>query len=159
MADDDDLDLENGGDAGKKTTPVRSSGSRSSSRGPGRPSSEAKARDLKQTIEEGLGELAEWLGDGEVGTALRDGAPRMAKVLSARAAKHARVGKVLGIVFAADGPLAILRAFGPLLRAVGDKIPFRDREVQFVDEHGFVVDPDTGLQVLDEQGAPIRGDT
>lgn len=158
MSDDQKLDLEGGGDddaAGKpKKTPA--------TKGPGRPSGEAKARDRATTITGELGEVAEWIKkkDPELAEALSDGAPRMAKVLSARASKHARVAKIVDVVFAADGPLAILRGFGPTMRLLGDRLGARrDPRTQFVDAEGFLVDPDTGLQILDEAGAPIRGDT
>lgn len=153
------IDLEGGGDekpTDKKPTPP------AEKKGPGRPSNDAKVRDLKSTIDEGLGELAEWIErkDPELAKELREGAPRMAKVLSARAGKHVRVAKVLGVLFAPDGPLALLRAFGPTVRTFGDRIgAWRDRNAGdkvLVDDAGYIVDA-AGIRVLDhDTGQPIH---
>ena len=112
---DDELDLTGDGkDAPKQPK-----------RGPGRPSKVAIRSDLGKAIQEGLLELAEWWSehDPELGGILERDAGKMAKVLSARAAKHERVAKWTERIFGEDGPLGVLRAFGPFLRALIAKLP------------------------------------
>lgn len=126
----------------------------------GRPPKTRVQSELRGQIGEQLNELAEWIGkkDPELGEILRDDAPKIAKFLTARAGKHARLAKVLAIVFAPDGPLGGLRAFGRFGRALGERIGARrERNLVHVDEEGFIVDPETGLRILDETtGQPIR---
>lgn len=67
---------------------------------------------------------------------------------------------MLRVVFAPDGPLGGLRAFGRTARAIGERIGARrERNLVHIDEEGYVVDPETGLRVLDEGGNPIRHDS
>lgn len=90
----------------------------------GRPSTNAVSGDLKKSISEGLAEFSEWLKgrDPELAAKVKDGAPQMAEFLAHHAAKRARVAKVVKFVFAKGGPFAALRAFGPTLRAVSDRL-------------------------------------
>lgn len=146
------LDLETGEEAGgaEEEKPKR-----------GRPSNKARAGELQRLIREQLDELAEWIGkrDDELGSILREDAERIAKVLATRAGKHARFGRALAVVFAPDGPLGILRAFGRTARVFTDRLSERRRaNAAAVDAEGFLVDPETGQRILDETGAPIRGD-
>lgn len=147
------LDLENGEEReeGQDGKPKR-----------GRPTNKARAGELQRLIREQLDELAEWIGkrDDELGGILREDAERIAKVLATRAGKHARFGRVLTVVFAPDGPLGILRAFGRTARVFTDRLSERRRShAAAVDAEGFLVDPETGQRIVDETGAPIRGDS
>ncbi len=128
----------------------------------GRPTNTARTGELRTTIEDQLKELAEWVAtrDTELGEILRDDAPKIAKFLAARGGKHARLAKVLRIVFAADGPLGGLRAFGRTARAIGERIGARrERNLIHVDDEGYIVDPVTGLRIVDEAtGQYVRHD-
>lgn len=97
------------------------------SRGGGRPPRETVSTELKGSISGGLNELAEWLDgrDEELAATLRDSAPKIAEFLSVHAAKRARVARVVKTVFAKGGPFAALRAFGPMTRAVADRVGAR----------------------------------
>lgn len=91
----------------------------------GRPSKETVRTDVGKAVREGLVELADWIKerDVELGEILERDAARMANVLAGRAAKHQRVAKWVERVFGQDGPLGVLRAFGPFLRALIDRLP------------------------------------
>jgi hypothetical protein len=156
---DDELDLEgNDGEAQKKPAAKKSSGGGG---GRGRPSNDSKERDRGTNITAELSELAEWIErrDEELAQTLKESAPRMAKLLAAYAGRNTTVARVVDLIFSKTGPLALLRGFGPTLRLLGDRVGARRaRTVQYVDEEGYLVDPDTRMRILDETGNPIRGD-
>lgn len=113
------------------------------SRSRGRPSTSNVSTELKGQITGPLNELAEWLEgrDEELAGVLRESAPRIAEFLAVHAAKRPPVAKAVRAVFAKGGPFAALRAFGPLLRAMGERLGARRADTT-TDELG---DPDCGL--------------
>jgi len=112
---DDELDL-----SGAKMDETEKPG-----RGRGRPSKQTVRTDVGKAIREGLVEIADWIRerDPDLAGILERDAPRMANVLAGRAAKHQRVAKGVERVFGADGPIGVLRAFGPFLRALLERLP------------------------------------
>lgn len=96
----------------------------------GRPPRSNVSSELKQSISGGLAELAEWLEsrDEELAGTLRESAPRIAEFLAIHAARRARVAKGVRYVFAKGGPFAALRAFGPLVRDVRERMRGRQEE-------------------------------
>lgn len=133
------LDLE-----GKSDEPP-SKGSRSR-RSPGRPSTANVSSELKGQITGPLNELAEWLEgrDADLAGTLRESAPRIAEFLAVHAAKRPPVARIVRAVFAKGGPFAALRAFGPLARAVGERLGARRAE-QAAAGDGELGEPDCGL--------------
>lgn len=99
---------------------------------PGRPATATVSSELKGQIAGPLNELAEWLEsrDEELAGTLRDSAPRIAEFLAVHAAKRPAVARLLRSVFAKGGPFAALRAFGPLARAVGERLGARRQTVE-----------------------------
>jgi hypothetical protein len=126
-------------------------------RGPGRPKKAESLGDLEKDMREQLDELGEWIRkrDPDFAATFLEDVPRMAKFLSTRAGKHARLAHLLKIVFAKDGPLAGLRAFGRTTRAIAGRLNARRAEAEpdhdlYVDEdgntrdrHGNIVVPGT----------------
>lgn len=110
-------------------------------RGPGRPAKSATTADLERDMKDQLEELGEWIGkkDPELAETFMADIGRQAAFLAARAAKHERLARFLRIVFAKDGPLAALRAFGRTARALMEKLPRRRDEEPDAD---FYVDED-----------------
>lgn len=111
------LDLENGQDDEEEKP----------KRGPGRPKKTESVAGLETEMKEQLEELAEWIKrrDPELAETFLEDVGRMAKFLATRAGKHARLARVLKILFAKDGPLAGLRAFGRTARMFGLRINAR----------------------------------
>src|SRR5581483_633762 len=97
--------------------------------------------------------LAEWISerDPDLGAVLARDAGRMANVLASQAAKHARVSKWVERVFGVDGPIAILRAFGPFLRELISRLPSLP---SFNDEPEFPVSPEDLLGAHGIPGPP-----
>lgn len=134
------IDLENGQDDDERPAQRR---------GPGRPKKTEEVSGLQTSIKEQLEELSEWIKvrDPELASLMLSDVPKMAKFLATRAGKHARLAKILKVVFAADGPLAGLRAFGRTARAIGGRIgAWRetravDADWEEFDEHGQPVHP------------------
>jgi len=110
-------------------------------RGPGRPKKSESTADLERDMKDQLEELGEWIGkrDPEFADTFMQDIGRQAAFLAARAAKHERLARFLRIVFAKDGPLAALRAFGRTARALMDKLPARRHDEPDAD---FYVDDD-----------------
>lgn len=113
------LDLHDGqdddaGDAAKK-------------RGPGRPKKTTQIGDLEKEMREQLEELAEWMRkrDPELAETFLEDVARMAKFLATRAGKHERLARILKVMFAKDGPLAGLRAFGRTFRVFAARLNAR----------------------------------
>jgi hypothetical protein len=139
------IDLENGADDNEKDGPKKR----------GRPPKSAAVGDLEKDVREQLEELAEWMKarDPEFAQTFLEDVPRMAKFLSTRAGKHENLLRLLKIVFAKDGPLAGLRAFGRTARALASRLPSRrepdaewpqlGEDGNWYDEHGNVVVPGT----------------
>lgn len=121
-----DLDLEGGGEeAAEAEKPKPKPRARS-----GRPPRENVSNELKGSISGGLNELAEWLDDrdGDLAGTLRESAPRIAEFLAVHAARRAKVAKAVKYVFAKGGPFAALRAFGPLLRDLRERLKAHQAE-------------------------------
>lgn len=137
------IDLENGEDP-KDEKPKR---------GPGRPPKAATAADLERDMREQLEELGEWIGkkDPELAETFMQDIGRQAAFLAARASKHERLARFLRIVFAKDGPLAALRAFGRTARALMERLPTRRHDEPdadfYVDEDGNTRDRDGNVVV------------
>lgn len=112
-------------------------------RGPGRPRKSETVGDLEKDMREQLDELANWISarDPELAQTFLDDVPRMALFLATRAGKHEALARLLRVLFAKDGPLAGLRAFGRTTRAVLARVSARRQsddpeEGVWVDEHG-----------------------
>lgn len=129
----EDLDLERGDQPGDAPEPAPEKPARTGSRRQrGRPSTANVSNELKSSISGGLKELAEWLEgrDEELAETLHESAPRIAEFLAVHAAKRAGVAKAVRYVFAKGGPFAALRAFGPIVRAIGDRMGARRAETE-----------------------------
>jgi len=146
---DDALDLEGGDDAAAGAAPEGEKPKRGSSRRSGRPPRENVSNELKGSISGGLNELAEWLDDRdeELAGTLRESAPRIAEFLAVHAARRAKVARGVKYVFAKGGPFAALRAFGPLLRELRERVKARSPEEE--------EQPETDEQLGVEHGAVI----
>lgn len=107
------LDLENGEDDKPEPKKPR-----------GRPPKAAQTADLEKEMKEQLEELAAWIRarDPELAETLLEDVPRMAKFLAIRAGKHETLSRALLVVFAKDGPLAGMRAFGRTARTIAARI-------------------------------------
>ena len=118
MSDDEGIDLT--GESGEEGT----------KRGRGRPSNAVKAGELERDIAGDLSELAEWIGkrDPELARVLGDDAKKIARYLAKQAEKRVRVAGACRKLFGPDGWLAALRAFGPTVRALLEKLGRRRRE-------------------------------
>jgi hypothetical protein len=96
-------------------------------RGDATPRTGTSETDLRRRIEDGIGEIVEFierrLGDAELAAIIREDAPKMAEILARRAMRHQRLARVLTRLFGKDSLLAIVRAFGPTLRALLDRLP------------------------------------
>lgn len=116
------IDLENGESDEEAEKPKR-----------GRPAKTAQVGDLEKDVREQLEELAEWIKarDPDFAQTFLDDVPRMAKFLATRAGKHERLLRLLKVVFAKDGPLAGLRAFGRTARALAAH--FNTKRAAFLD--------------------------
>lgn len=125
------LDLENGesDDKGEEKK-----------RGPGRPKKTESITGLETEMKEQLEELAEWIKrrDPELADTFLEDVGRMAKFLATRAGKHARLARVLKVLFAKDGPLAGLRAFGRTARMFGVRLKARRAELESGDADFYV---------------------
>lgn len=137
------LDLENGGNGAEDEKPKR-----------GRPPKAATVDGLERDMKEQLSELAEWLRvrDPELADTFLADVPKMAGFLATRAGKHAPLAKLLRVLFAKDGPLAGLRAFGRTARAIASRINARREEQheengEWTDEHGNRRDADGAIVV------------
>jgi hypothetical protein len=148
-----ELDLDDGDEPDEKKAKAKPRG---------RPSNDARSDDRRKTIADELDELGAWLSDPELSKAVKEGAPRIAKFLSAYAKKHSGVARLVDVAFSPTGPLAGLRAFGPSARIIGDKVgAWRERRVdedvhqaRGVDSDGYLVDAD-GQRILGENNQPI----
>lgn len=115
----------------------------------GRPTTEAKQRELRADLKASLLEIADWLRDTEqlpepetIGDLIRQRADEMADVLAAWAEKSGVVERILRKLVGKGGPLSALRAFGPLARRLIVE-PFRQRRAEYDDESP---DPDAPVE-------------
>lgn len=122
---DGELDLEGGkppaADEESAPKPKRGGGSGG---GRGRPSGAQVSTQLEGSIKGALTELAEWVDgrDPELAGTIKESADRIAKFLAVHAAKRDGMKRLIEYGFARGGPFAALRAFGPLARAIGDRV-------------------------------------
>lgn len=123
-------------------------------RGPGRPKKSESIGDLEKDMREQLEELGTWIRarDPEMAETFLEDVPRMAKFLSTRAGKHEHLARALKVMFAKDGPLAGLRAFGRTARMFSTRLnerrshdetewPQRGEDGNWYDEQGNIVVP------------------
>lgn len=111
----------------------------------GRPPKAAQVGDLERDMREQLEELAEWIKvrDPELAQTFLVDVGKMAKFLATKAGKHESLARLLRVLFAKDGPLAGLRAFGRTARMIVARINSRRADDEedaamgvWVDEHG-----------------------